>query len=1065
MLSVIHFTTENTAGTEGNIIFLMKKPFLFILLTSIFTSTFAQKYFQQEVNYRINVTLDDVAHTITGDIIIEYHNNSPQPLDSIWMHLWGNAFKNQSSAFAKQKLRAGSTKFYFAKDSDFGYYTNLDFSAYGQKLDLAFDKNNPDIAVVRLAQPLESGGNIVLKTPFTLKIPASWSRLGHVGTSYQMTQWFPKPAVLDAQGWHPIPYLDQGEFYSEFGNFDVTITLPENYVVGATGTLQTESEVKFLESKVAETQELIKNGFPNPKGAGSEDFPPSATATKTLHYTAERVHDFAWFADKRFHVVKDEAVLASGKKVQTWGMFTNAESDIWVRGAEYVKRAVEFYSKNVGEYPWPQATAVHSALSAGGGMEYPMITVIGNAGSARSLDDVITHEVGHNWFYGLLASNERDHPWMDEGMNSYYEYRYMRQYYGSRVDFGLPRFISKMFDGDLYELAYNFQGRRRLDQAPETTSDDLSSINYGLSAYIKPGSVFGHLEHYLGTAEFDRIMHRYYDQWHFKHPLPSDLRAVFEKETGKDLGWFFDGYLNSIDQLDYSLKKIGGDATSGFQVLVKNRGEIAAPFPITAYRDTVAVRTEWFEGFEGEKTVDFPAADGDRLVLDGSHVTLDVYRKNNTIKTAGALKTLEPLKPRFSLGTVMEDSKHTTINLLPVLGANVYDGFMIGLASHNGIIPARKFQYQIASMYGFNSGDLVGVANMQYNIFPKAEKVKQLSFGLNSKAFNFRSLDSLQTETSFVSTNLQYRTITPYVKLELMGAPNGKFYQTIQLRSILLQEEATKYYTVGDTFGLNYYDGTEWVDGMINELTWELGDRRALNPYSFRLALEQRSYDDIFNSKLKRSYLRLSLEANTALTYDVGRNVYLRCFFGGFLKNEYRNRGLIAPGAFNLTGQGYNDYRYDDYYFGRTEATSGWSQQITQREGGLKVPLGSPYSEGRSNNFIFAINLKADLPQDLPLKLPLKPYFDFGYYDDARPISSDLNFSDQVWWQGGLALEFGKGIFGVYIPIVNSKTLRGTDNLPGLYDQSGRDKFFERIAFRLDLGKLSPWKLAENIQF
>lgn len=1044
---------------------MMKKLLLFALLTSAFTNLFAQKYFQQEVNYRINVTLDDVAHTITGDIIIEYHNNSPQALDSIWMHLWGNAFKNQNSAFAKQKLRSGSTKFYFAKDSDLGYYSNLDFSAFGQKLDWAFDKNNPDIAVVRLAQPLESGGKIVIKTPFTLKIPASWSRLGHVGTSYQMTQWFPKPAVFDASGWHPMPYLDQGEFYSEFGNFDVTITLPENYVVGATGTLQTESEVKFLEQKVAETQEFIKNGFPGPKGAGGEDFPPSATATKTLHYTAERVHDFAWFADKRFHVVRDEAVLASGKKVQTWGMFTNKEAEIWTSGAEYVRRAVEFYSKHVGEYPWPQATAVHSALSAGGGMEYPMITVIGNSGNARSLDDVITHEVGHNWFYGLLASNERDHPWMDEGMNSFYEYRYMRQYYGSRVDFGLPKFISKMFDGDLYELALLFQARRRQDQAPETTSDDFSSINYGLSAYIKPGTAFGHLEQYLGTAEFDRIMHLYFDKWHFKHPQPTDLRAIFEKETGKDLGWFFNGYLFSIDQLDYSLKKISGDAASGYQVLVKNRGEIAAPFPITAYRDTVAVRTEWFEGFEGEKTVDFPATDADRLVLDGAHVTLDVYRKNNTIKTAGATKTMEPLKTRHFLGSSLETSKYTTINLLPVLGANVYDGFMLGLASHNGIIPARKFQYHIASMYGFNSKDPVGVANLEYNIYPKTEKVKQLNFGVNSKAFNFRSLDSLQTETSFVSTNLQYRTITPYVRLELTGAPNGKFYQTIQLRSILLQEEATKFYMVGDTFGLKYYDGTEWVDGMINELAWELGDRRALNPYSFRLALEQRSYDDVFNPKLKRSYIRLSLEANTALTYDVGRNIYLRCFFGGFLKNDYRNRGIVAPGAFNLTGQGFNDYRFDDYYFGRTEATGSWSQQVHQREGGLKVPLGSPYSEGRSNNFIFAINLKADLPQDLPLKLPLKPYFDFGYYDDARPISSDLEFADQVWWQGGVALEFGKGIFGVYIPIVNSKTLRGTDKLPGLYDSSGRDKFLERIAFTIDLGKLNPWKLADGIQF
>ncbi|MBI1227984.1 MAG: hypothetical protein GC192_22320 [Bacteroidetes bacterium] len=1029
----------------------MKKIFLFTLLTFVFSSAFAQKYFQQSVNYRINVTLDDVANTIKGDIIIEYENNSPNPLDSIWMHLWGNAFKNQNTAFAKQKLRSGDTKFYFAKDSDLGYYSDLDFSVYGQKIKWEFDKNNPDIAVLHLAQPLESGGRIVFKTPFTLKIPASWSRLGHVGTSYQMTQWFPKPAVYDAQGWHPIPYLDQGEFYSEFGNYDVTITLPENYVVGATGILQTDSEKNFLEQKVAETQDFIKNGFP--KG---EEFPPSATTMKTLHYTAENIHDFAWFADKRFHVVKDEAVLPSGKKIPTWGMFTNAESNIWTRGAEYVKRAVEFYSQNVGEYPWPQATAVHSALSAGGGMEYPMITVIGNSGSARSLDDVITHEVGHNWFYGLLASNERDHPWMDEGMNSYYEYRYMRQYYGDRVDFGLPKFVTKMIDGDLYEFGHEYQSRRGLDQAPESSSDDFSSINYGLDVYVKTGSVFGHLEQYLGMAEFDRIMKKYYDQWHFKHPLPSDLQAIFERESGKQLGWFFDGYLKSNKQLDYSLKKIDGNSTSGYKVLVKNRGEIAAPFPITAYRDTVAVRTEWFEGFEGEKTVDFPATDADRLVLDGGHVTLDLYRKNNTIKTSGVLKTVEPLKLRL-LGP-FETSKNTTLNFMPIIGWNKYDGLMAGLLLHNGILPARKFEYQLATMYGFQSKDLAGMANMQYNIYPKAEKIKQLSFGVNSKAFNYREAMYTQVDGEVEKELLQYRRIVPFVRLELMGAANRQFYQEFQLRSIFLQEQLL---LGGGSVGYT----VDWSDATINEASWEIGDRRALNPYSLRLVLEQRSYDDIFNSKIKSSYMRLSLEANTALAYERKRKIYMRFFFGGFLKNDYRKRGTIAPGAYNLTGQGFNDYRYDDYYFGRTETTGSYSQQITtNREGGLKVPLGSPFSEGRSNNYIFSINLKADLPQDLPLKLPLKPYFDFGYYDDARPISNELSFSDQVWWQGGVALEFGNGIFGVYIPIVNSKTLRGTDSLPGLYDSSGRDKFLERVSFTLDLARLSPWNLANNIR-
>ncbi len=212
---------------------------LFFLQSIYSFAQVPEPYFQQEVNYRIVATLDDVNQTLNGDIEFEYINNSPAALTEIWVHLWGNAFKNRRSAFCKQKLRDGDGKFYFAEPQDLGFYKNLDFLANGQKIAWRYDPKNPDIAILTLAQPLAPGGSIRIATPFLLKIPASFSRLGHVETSYQMTQWYPKPAVYDRKGWHAMPYLDIGEFYSEFGSFDVTLTLPENYVVSATGVLQT----------------------------------------------------------------------------------------------------------------------------------------------------------------------------------------------------------------------------------------------------------------------------------------------------------------------------------------------------------------------------------------------------------------------------------------------------------------------------------------------------------------------------------------------------------------------------------------------------------------------------------------------------------------------------------------------------------------------------------------------------------------------------------------------------------------------------------------------------------
>jgi hypothetical protein len=242
-----------------------------------------------------------------------------------------------------------------------------------------------------------------------------------------------------------------------------------------------------------------------------------------------------------------------------------------------------------------------------------------------------------------------------------------------------------------------------------------------------------------------------------------------------------------------------------------------------------------------------------------------------------------------------------------------------------------------------------------------------------------------------------------------------------------------------------------------------LGNRRVLNPYRLRLALEHQRYDDPFEANIQRSYVRASLEYNLTLAYERGRYQYFRFFVGGFLKNDQKERGYAYPGAFNLTSQGFNDYRYDDLYFGRTETTGFLSQQIILNDGGMKIPLGSPQQEGRSRNFIVAINLKADLPKDLPLKLPLKPYFDIAWYDDARTISADLSFEDQIWWQGGFALEFGKGVVGIYFPVVNSKNLRGGDKIAGLYDASGRDTFWKRIAFSVDLMKLNPWDLIDGL--
>ncbi|MFN3875925.1 MAG: M1 family metallopeptidase, partial [Flavobacteriales bacterium] len=473
------------------------RPATFIALLSPCAAQ-AQAYFQQQVDYTISVRLDDARHELHGQEAFVYTNNSPRALDTLWIHLWPNAYKDRGTALCRQMAAQGDLSLHFAPEDQRGWIDSLDFEVDGAKAAWGHHAQHIDIAWLKPPTPVRPGASVTVRTPFRVRIPDSrFSRLGHTGQAYHITQWYPKPAVFDQDGWHPMPYLTQGEFYSEFGSFDVSITLPSNYIVGATGVLQNPGEQAFLE----ERSRLPVSGA----GSGESSFPPSSSTTKTIRFVQDRVHDFAWFADKRFIVRKGSVTLPrSGRTVATWAMFTPKNALRWSDAITYLNESVRLYSQWVGDYPYDACTAVDGTISAGGGMEYPMITIIGDGGDKEALDNVIAHEVGHNWFYGILGSNERDHAWMDEGMNSFVELRYMRaRYPGGTLT--LPvRFLRQLAEDatDAHrlqsELGYRLNARRNLDQPPALGSDAFTSLNYGTCVYMKTALAMDHLMAYLG---------------------------------------------------------------------------------------------------------------------------------------------------------------------------------------------------------------------------------------------------------------------------------------------------------------------------------------------------------------------------------------------------------------------------------------------------------------------------------------------------------------------------------------------------------------------------------------
>ncbi len=1002
---------------------LIKKTLLcFIILPVVFNYTLAQNsYFQQEVNFEIEAKLNDKNNTISAFETIEYTNNSPDTLYFIFFHLWANAYKNNKTALALQQIQIGNKDFYFSDDTEKGYIDSLDFKINGKQAKWEIDKQYIDICKLHLNKPLVPGEKIIITTPFYIKIPDSdFSRLGHYKESYQITQWYPKPAVYDDEGWHQFPYLDMGEFYSEFGSYKVSITLPENYTVCATGNLMDNEEIKRLDKLAEQTK--------NKKSFNEYDisFPASSDKLKTLHYQEDKIHDFAWFADKRFNVLKGEIILPHSKKrVNTWIFFTNYEGELWKNAIEYVNDAVYYYSKWYGDYPYNNCTAVEGALSAGGGMEYPTITIIGSAGNALSLEEVIMHEVGHNWFYGILGSNERDHPWMDEGINSFSELRYMNtKYPGLKM---YSRFMSGSLAHKLniynipyksqFEIPYIFNARRGLDQAANLKSTKYLAMNYGVVAYMKTAFIFNQLMHYLGEKEFDRIMKVYYEKWKFKHPKPKDIKQIFYDNSTKDLSWFFDDLLTTTKKIDYKIckiKKITGSKnpeTKNYEIIVKNTGEIKAPFTIsTLNKEKEIINTQQIEGFCNKKRIAINDRYFNYIRIDADNNIPDIYKKNNTIRRKGLFKKTETINIHL-IGT-LENADKTYLFYTPVAGYNNYNGIMAGVLLYNGIIPMKKFEYRIMPMYGFHNGRLAGNITMEHHFLPGK---------------NFRRIDfSVSASQYSAYKNTDFHKIDSKIDF-IIKAPLYKYKEShIILKSTYANDIQA---LIEDSVSYKVFSDIAFTHSRITKI----------NPYIFGIYAEG-----------GKGYAKAWLSGKYKFTYENYKKSFsIRFFAGKFLYNAKEYYGNYN---FRLSGPtGLQDYKFEHIYLGRTEtpASTGYGKllfnQFTMSDGGFAIysPL------GQTNNWLTALNMKIDIPIPPPLSI----YCNVGFYDGMYKINPKIFMVSET----GLCLNIIKDIFEIYFPLTMTKDIERANNIY-------TDNYLEKIRFILNLNLLNPVKFAHNFK-
>ncbi len=993
------------------------KYFLLPLAALLTCKVTAQPSWQQRVDSKIEVTLNDKEHFLYAHEELSYTNNSPDTLRYIYMHLWPNAYKNDRTPFARQQDVNNSTAFYYSKPADRGYIDSIQFMVDGQAVDHYSTEATPDIARLDLPRPLPPGNTIKITTPFRVKIPKVFSRMGHTGQAYYISQWFPKPAVYDQKGWHPIPYLDQGEFFSEYGAYDVSITLPSNYVVMATGNCLDQKENDWMD-------ELAKLPLPEtryrPRSPHRDTTPPSATDMKTIHFHEDNVHDFAWFADKRWLVRKDTVYSpGNGQLVTTWAAFMPSYWQTWAKASTYLKETVRHYGKWIGPYRYKTIKAVLGDLRAGGGMEYPTVTVIDRQSSSQ-LKTVIIHEAGHNWFYGMLGSNERDHAWMDEGINTFYEQKTTADLESDSLSVKNKK---RKFDETMVYFERAVTGD---DQAIDQASANFEKLNYGLDVYYKTAMCLRWLEKYMGQSDFEAGMHDYYDTWHFHHPYPADIKACLQRHTTKSIDWFFDPILQTSKPIDFKITKYSTDGTNT-TITVRNRSGVYSPVMVNAYsgHDSL-VSSAMSQPFTRDTTVTLPGTSWSRLSIDDiipdAKPTNDVFRRHAIFHRFGL-----QLKPLAGLNVSDKDK----LFISPALGYNDYDGIMAGIVLHDLTLPENRFRFALAPLYSFASQSLVGCGSIGYAWYP-GNIFKEVLVQADGKMFHYNEMLQPSDEKHIYTG---YTKVAPSLNFTFNEHDaTSPVTRTLTLKAYSISEEYFDSSSIPATGSLQVR--TIPVNSAVNYglLRYRHRNNRAYNPFSYSL-----------EGQMGEDFAKVSAEGNIRIDYDTRKkSLRVRAFLGKFFPIT-NTASVISRYELNASYSGADDYLYDGTYMGRNAQDKIPAQQVSMQEGGFKVPIHN--GAARSDNWMAALNLSTDLPR---IKLPVRLFLDAGLIPNATPTFKHSG-STTLLYDGGVEISLLSNVVSVYIPIIMSSEFQ--NYLTAAY--GNKNVFGRSISFTLQLQNIN----------
>jgi hypothetical protein len=578
-------------------------------------SAFAQEPLSNRIaSYKISVKLDPEKKMIYGHETISFRNDSDDQLNELYLHLYWNAFRHKNTVAMKESIRQAER---IEENNGWGW---IDIKSIkltdGTDLIEAMEIDD-SVMKVNFPQPLLPQQTIELNLDFESKIPKGAPRAGYVGDFYFIVQWFPKMGVYIDGAWNCHHYHMPGEFFADFGVYDVDITVPQNYTVGA-------------------------SGYPAGEISNSD-------GTKTVTFHAEDIHDYAWTASPDMLVAKDKY-----KDIEIMLYYQPCHTDQVDRHISSLKIALKRFEELCGPFPYPRISVVDPPRgSTAGGMEYPTLITAGTNWAAHQIapkvkivEGVVIHEFGHNYWYGMVANNEFEEAWLDEGINSYFELNIMDEAYGA--DTSIIEFMGiKVADQTLHRMSYI--------SSPDTdpivkNSWEFYPGNYGALTYSKAALALRTLERYLGAETMENIMRTYFQRFKFKHPHTEDFIQVANEVSGQDLNWFFEQILYGTDSLDYSVSRLRSYEKEDNndkekkklyinRVWVRRLGEVLFPVEVEINFDNGEKVRERWDGkdrwimYEYEKPAELVSA----TVDPDNKIPLDVNFCNNS-------RSVEPRK-------------------------------------------------------------------------------------------------------------------------------------------------------------------------------------------------------------------------------------------------------------------------------------------------------------------------------------------------------------------------------------------------------------------------------------